>query len=129
MGYILFSLKGFLVFPSFPLFLYRRIYLNKGHRRMLLVLFFRFLITNLTFHVMTFQSAVRIIWAILKYKIDADIKEVIIFSVFPRFTFTPYYDPSPPQWEVVKNSMSSFWKFHNHRKGCISVVVRFLLPA
>ena len=75
---------------------------------MLLVLFFRFLITNLTFHIMTFQSAVRIIWAILKYKIDADIKEVVILGMSRMFIFTTYYDPSPPLWDVVETSISSF---------------------
>ena len=32
---------------------------------------------------------VRVIWDILKYKTDADIKEVIILAVFPGFPFTP----------------------------------------
>ena len=29
------------------------------------------------------------------------------------FTFTPYNDPSPPSWEVVANSMSSFWRIQD----------------
>ena len=45
------------------------------------------------------------------------------------FAFAPYYDPLPPLWEVVANSMSWFWKFFDYHKGCISVAVCILLPA
>ena len=34
------------------------------------------------------------------------------------FTFTNYYDTSPPLWEVVENSMSYSWQFLNCQKGC-----------
>ena len=43
--------------------------------------------------------------------------------------FTPYYDPSLLLWEIVANSISSFWKFLNYQKGCISIEVCSLLPA
>ena len=36
--------------------------------------------------------------------------EVIIFSVYILFLFTHYYFPSPSSWDVVANSMSSFWR-------------------
>ena len=45
------------------------------------------------------------------------------------FIFTPYYDHSPPLWEVVANSMSYFQQYCHHQKGCISREVRSLLPA
>ena len=64
---------------------------------------------------------------VLKYKTDADIKEGIRLDKFTMFTFTPYYDHSPPLWEVVNNSMSSLWKFTNYHKGCISKLVSSLL--
>ena len=34
-------------------------------------------------------TAVHIIYAVIKYKTDAGIKEVIILDVFPMFIFTP----------------------------------------
>ena len=42
--------------------------------------------------------------------------------------FNLYYDPSPALWELVENNMSSFWKFLNSQKGCISLALRSLLP-
>ena len=44
------------------------------------------------------------------------------------FTFTPYYDPSLPLWEVVANSMSYFWKCCHYQKVFISGAVHSLLP-
>ena len=43
--------------------------------------------------------------------------------------FTPYYNPSPPLWEVVANSISYFWEFLDFQKGCIPLAVRSLLSA
>ena len=46
------------------------------------------------------------------------------------FTFTPYYEHSPPPWEVVShNSMFSLWKFCNSQKGYIYVAVHSQLPS
>ena len=45
------------------------------------------------------------------------------------FTFTPYYEPSPPSREVVANSMSSLWQFSNEQKVCIYIAVHTLMPA
>ena len=42
--------------------------------------------------------------------------------------FTPYYDPSPPPWKVVVNSMSSFFQLIYFQKGCVSISVRSLMP-
>ena len=53
---------------------------------------------------------------------------MIILAVIRMFTFTTYYDPSPTLWEVVDNSISSFWKLHNYQKLCISGAVCSLLP-
>ena len=39
--------------------------------------------------------AVPISWAIIKYKIDSEIEEVIRLYVLPMFTFITYYEPSP----------------------------------
>ena len=58
---------------------------------------------------MTLQSAVRVSYADLKYKTYDDIQELIGLDVLYMFTFTPYYDPSPPSWDVVENSVSSLW--------------------
>ena len=74
----------------------------------MLVMFFGFVITNLPCHVVTLQSDVRVNLAVLKYKIDAYIKEVIILDIFPVFTIPHYYDHSLPLWEVVHNSMIYF---------------------
>ena len=49
--------------------------------------------------------------------------------MFHNFTFYPYYDPSPPLWEVVANNMSSFWQLSNFQKGYIYVIERSLTPA
>ena len=54
----------------------------------LLVIFFRFAVTDLPYHVMTLQSDARVRLDVLKYKTDTDIKEVIILYIFPMFTFT-----------------------------------------
>ena len=54
---------------------------------MMLVLFFGGFITDLPCHIFTLKSAVRVSWAVLKYKIDADIKEVIILDVYPLSDF------------------------------------------
>ena len=53
---------------------------------------------------------------------------MIRLAVFPMFNFTPYYDPSPPSWEEMANSMSSFWQFRHYQKGCIFRAGRSLLP-
>ena len=45
------------------------------------------------------------------------------------FKFTPYYEPSPPLWEVLANIMSSFWKFRNWQKVYNYVEVLSLLSA
>ena len=76
----------------------------------LLVLFFGFMIAKLSFHVVTLKIALHVIYATIKYKTDSDIKEVIILDIFPIFTFTHYYVPSPPLWEVVDNIMSFLWR-------------------
>ena len=76
---------------------------------------------------LTLQNYVHFRYAILKYNTGADIEEVVRLDVLTMFKFTPYYDPSTPLWEVVANSMSYFWQFCNHKKGCISVAVRSLL--
>ena len=64
--------------------------------------------------------------AILK-KISWFVKEVIIFYKYILVVFTPYYDPSPPLWKVVVNSMSSFLYYCHNQKGCIFVAVCSLL--
>ena len=33
---------------------------------------------------------------------------------------TPYYDPSPPLWELVANSMSYFWHVPEPPEGIVS---------
>ena len=104
-----------------------RIEVNRRNKKMLLLLLFGGFIKDIPFHIVTFQSAVRLSYAVLRYKSDADIKEVIRLYLFPRFTFTPYYEPSHPLWEVVSNSMAYFWYFRNYQKGCISVAVNSLL--
>ena len=45
------------------------------------------------------------------------------------FTFTRYFDHSPPSWEVVANSIYSLWTSLNYQKGCIPVSVHILLPS
>ena len=45
------------------------------------------------------------------------------------FKFNPYYEPSPPLWEVLANIMSSFWKFRNWQKVYNYVEVLSLLSA
>ena len=57
-----------------------------------------------------------------------DIKDVIRLDIFPMVTFTPYYDTSPPLWEILTNSMSSFCHIINSQKGYIYLAVRILLP-
>ena len=42
-------------------------------------------------------------------KVDGVVKELIILDAYILVIFTPYYDPSPPPWKVVANSMSSCW--------------------
>ena len=96
---------------------------------MLWVLFFGGFITHLPCHVVTFQSAVHVCYVVLKYNTGADIREVIWLGISTMFTFTSYYEPSIPLWEVVANSVSYFWQFRHHQKGCISVAVHSLLPA
>ena len=73
-------------------------------------MFFGFLITNLPFHVVTLKSALSasVKYAILKYKTDLYIKEMIILGIFTVVKFTTYYDPLTPSWEVVDNIISSF---------------------
>ena len=44
--------------------------------------------------------------AILK-KVVGVVKEVIILDVYLLVIFTPYYNHSPPPWNVAANSMSS----------------------
>ena len=73
--------------------------------------------------------SVHIRYDILKYKNDADIKEAIRLGIYTIFAFTPYYDPPPPSSEVVASSMSSFWKFINYQKRCVSVAVCIMLLA
>ena len=73
----------------------------------------RVLIADLPCHVVTLHVVIRVIQAILKYKTDAYIKEFIMLDILPMFNFTTYYDPSPTLWEVVANSMSSFYQFRN----------------
>ena len=63
-----------------------------------------------------------------KIRTDADIKEVIRLAVFPMFCLTRYYDPSPPLEKVATNSMSPFYHFCDHQKGCIYIAVRSLMP-
>ena len=84
---------------------------------MLLVFLFGGFITNLPCHVVNFQSDACVSQAILKYKTDSDIKEVIILAVFTMLTFNPYYYPSPPLWYMVFNRISSFLKFCHYHKG------------
>ena len=43
------------------------------------------------------------------------------------FAFASFYEPSPLSWEVVSNTMSSFWKFHHYEKLCSSWAVSNLL--
>ena len=42
---------------------------------------------------------------------------MIILDVLNNFTFTTYYEPSTPSWEVVDNSMSSLWRVCHIHKG------------
>ena len=90
-------------------------------------MFFVFLITNLPCHVVTFQSALRVSQAVLKYKTDADIKETIRLYVLPMFNFTNYYYPSPLFQEVVTNSMFYFQQFDHYQKGLIPGALHSLL--
>ena len=46
----------------------------------------------------------------MKYKSDAVIKEVIRLDMYSPSDISPYYDSSPPLWEVEANSMSSLWR-------------------
>ena len=46
---------------------------------------------------------------VLKYKTDADIKEVIRLGIFTMFTFNTYYDPLTPQCKVADIIMSLLW--------------------
>ena len=84
--------------------------------------------TDLPCHIENFQSAIHVSLAVLKHKTDADIKEGIIIYMFPMFTFTNYYETSPPSREVVENSMSYLLNFCNYHKLCISVSVYSLNP-
>ena len=51
-----------------------------------------------------------------------------MLCISPRFYSNPYYDPSPPLWEVVSNSMSSLYQFYNLHKVYIYLSVRSLMP-
>ena len=42
---------------------------------------------------------------------------MIILGVYILLLLTPYYGPSPPSWEVVANSMSSFWSAPQRPEG------------
>ena len=66
--------------------------------------------------------SVCISYALLKYKIGVDIKELIRVDIFTLVAFNSYYDPSPPSMEVVANSISSLWKFLKY------ISVHILLP-
>ena len=52
---------------------------------------------------------------------------MIRLDIFTMFTFTNSQDPSTPLWEVVANSMPSFWQLHHFHKGFISIAVHSLL--
>ena len=56
-----------------------------------------------------------------------DIKELIRLDISPMVTFSTYYDPSIPSWEVADNSMSSLRKLLNFQKGCIFIAYYGLL--
>ena len=60
-------------------------------------------------------------------KISWFVKEVIILDVYIIVIFTPYYDPSPPPWKVVANSISSCLYYHHYQKRFIFVSVSSLL--
>ena len=36
---------------------------------------------------------------------------IILYWIIPSLIFTPYYEPLPPLWGVVANSIYSFWGF------------------
>ena len=48
-------------------------------------------------------------------------------DAFFLLTFIPYYDPSPPSWEVVANIFFSFRQFLNYLEGCNPGAARSLL--
>ena len=76
------------------------------------------------------QSSVRVSQAVLKYKTDADIKEVIRLDMYYLCSpLTPYYDHSPTSWELVCNSIYSCWDFLHYQKVCVSRAVRSLLTS
>ena len=76
---------------------------------MLLVLFFGYAITDLTYHAVTSKCDVRVRQAVIK-KNDDYIKEVIRLYVFPMFKFTNYFGPSHTQWYVGTTSMYFLWR-------------------
>ena len=69
-------------------------------------MFFGGFIADLPCHVVTLKSAIRSRYGHSKTR-SWFVKEVIILDVYLIVIFTPYYDPSPPLWKVVSNSMSS----------------------
>ena len=55
----------------------------------MLVLFLGFFITDLSCYIVTLQIDVHVSQDVLKYKTDADIKELVRLDLFFVFTFTP----------------------------------------
>ena len=51
-----------------------------------------------------------------------------LYYMYFQVIFSTYYNPSHLLWEVVDNSMSSFWRVCYRQKGCIIGTVRGLIP-
>ena len=52
---------------------------------------------------------------------------MIRLYIFPMVAFNPYYDPSPPYWEVLNHIIYSLWTSLNCQKVYIPIAVRSLL--
>ena len=85
----------------------------------------RFFITDLYCHVVTLYSAIRSMCGYSKNK-ELVCQRSDYINEYRLVIFIIYYDPSPPPWKLVANSMSSFLCYCHYQKGCMFIAVRSL---